>query len=270
MKRFAGIAILALATTFGMAQNDKTGAGFGVNAQGSQKITNGPVIEYVSDHSAVVSWSTSKPSGSYVAYGTNQSDLNQKAAASWGGTNHRVELKNLTPGTVYYFQVRSENAASGGNGADVESPVASFATGAKGTAPDRHNRNVGVNGPQSSTPAAQAMPQSDQGAIAQITNGPVLEYVSDHDAVVAWTSKSGSDMQVKYGTDQNNLTQTADASENSRGSNHRVKLNSLQPSTTYFLQMEQNGQPVGSVVSFQTVAKGAAPNRRNINLGIKK
>ncbi len=100
-----------------------------------------------------------------------------------------------------------------------------------------------------------------------ITHGPVLEYVSDHDAVIAWTSRQGSDMQLHYGTSPTSLSQTADAKENSRGTNHRVKLNNLQPSTTYYIQMQVAGQPMGSVVQFQTVAKGAAPNKANQNLG---
>jgi len=103
-----------------------------------------------------------------------------------------------------------------------------------------------------------------------VTHGPVLEYTSDKDAVIAWTSKSGAEMKVHYGTSPTCLTQTAEAHENSRGTNHRVKLNNLQPSTTYYLQMTNSaGQPVGSVVQFQTVAKGAAPNKANQNLGPK-
>jgi len=255
MKKLAGILVLALATTFGVAQSNPN---YGVNQQGSQKITNGPVIEYTTDHSAVIAWSTKDAAGTYVAYGTDKNNLNQRAEAPWGGTNHRVEIKNLQPSATYYFQVRSDNAK--GSGADVESNVDSFTTVAKGAAPDKQNRNVGVNG--------GAMAAST--GLAQITHGPVLEYTSDHDAMVAWSSKGGADMQVKYGTDPNNLNQTADAVENSRGTNHRVKLNNLQPSTTYYIQMEQNGQAVGSPVSFQTVAKGAAPNRQNMNLGMHK
>lgn len=103
-------------------------------------------------------------------------------------------------------------------------------------------------------------------ALPNVTGGPILEYVSDHDAVIAWTSKGGSDMQLHFGTAAASLTQTADATENSRGTNHRVKLNNLQPSTTYYIQMSAGAQPVGSVITFQTVAKGAPPNRNKVNL----
>jgi phosphodiesterase/alkaline phosphatase D-like protein len=255
MKRFTIFAALVLSACLCAAQT------YGTNQQGNQRITNGPVIESTSDHSAVIAWSTKEPGGTYVAYGTDQNNLNQRGEKAWGGTNHREELKNLQPGATYYFQVRSENAK--GSGADVQSPVASFTTQAKGAAADRNNRNVGVNG------GAATGVSTGSAGMANVTHGPVIEYVSDHDAVVAWTSQNGADMQVRFGTDPNTLSQTADAAENSRGSNHRVKLNNLQPSTTYYFQMTQGGQPVGSVQQVQTVAKGAAPNRNNVNLGPK-
>ena len=264
MRKAASIfVLLVFAATMSFAKTHKQDQ-YGVNAQGSQKITNGPVIESVSDHSAMIAWSTKSAGGTYIAYGKNQSNLDQKTTRAWGGTNHRLEIKNLEPSTTYYFQVRSENAK--GSGADVESPVASFQTVAKGAAPDRQNRNVGVNG---SGPSA--VPQSDQpgsSATAQITNGPVLEYASDDDAVIAWSTKQGGDMSIKYGTDRNNLSQTADAAEKS-STNHRVKLDNLQPSTTYYFQVVQNGQPIGDVKQFQTVAKGQQ-KKENVNLGVKK
>jgi hypothetical protein len=146
-KRLA-IAALALATTMAFGQAKKTDTeNYKVNKSGAQKITNGPVIEYTSDHSAMIAWSTKDPAGSYIAYGTDRNNLTQRTEKSWGGTNHRLEIKNLRPSTTYYFQVRSEDA-KGPNamGADVQSNVDSFQTVAKGAAPDKANRNVGVQG----------------------------------------------------------------------------------------------------------------------------
>lgn len=110
---------------------------------------------------------------------------------------------------------------------------------------------------------------AQSGPIQNIKSGPVLEYVSDHDAVVAWTSTVPTDMKVNFDTNPTSLTQTADAVENTRGTNHRVKLNNLQPSTTYYFQMTAGGQLIGTVFHFKTVAKGAAPDRTNVNLGPK-
>jgi len=69
----------------------------------------------------------------------------------------------------------------------------------------------------------------------QITNGPVVEGVGDSWAVVAWTTNEGSSSVLHYGTDQNNLSQTAQQdyqkSDSSQGANHRVKINNLQSGT---------------------------------------
>lgn len=149
MKQTVAILALALATTVAAAQSTPN---YQTNQSGSQKITNGPVIEYTSDHSAMVAWSTKYPGGTYLAYGTDQNNLNQRTEKAWGGTNHRLEIKNLQPSTTYYFQVRSENAkGSGPMGADVQGNVESFQTVAKGAAPEKANRNVGINGSDATT-----------------------------------------------------------------------------------------------------------------------
>jgi len=102
-------------------------------------------------------------------------------------------------------------------------------------------------------------------ATAGVSRGPAVEYVSDHDAVIAWTSRNPVDMQAHFGTAANSMNQTADAVENSRGTNHRVKLNNLQPNTIYFYQMTAAGQPVGAMNTFKTVPKGAPPNRTYVD-----
>ena len=118
-----------------------------MNQSGTQKITNGPVIEYTSDHSAMIAWSTKYPAA-VPRIRHRSKNLSQRTEKSWGGTNHRLEIKNLRPSTTYYFQVRSEDAkGSGAMGADVQSNVDSFQTVAKGAAPDKANRDVGVNHP---------------------------------------------------------------------------------------------------------------------------
>ena len=141
MRKTVLLLTLCLAATLVVAQSNQD---FGTNREGTQKITNGPVVEYTSDHSAMIAWSTKSPAGTYLVYGTDQNNLSQRSQRGWGGTNHRLEIKNLQPNTTYYFQVRSENAQ--GTGDDVQSPVASFRTVARGAAPERENRNVGVGG----------------------------------------------------------------------------------------------------------------------------
>src|SRR4029434_467115 len=120
--------------------------------------------------------------------------------AAWGGTPHRVTVKNLQPNTTYYFKVMDANAKH--TGTKVESPVYSFTTVAKGAEPQRENKNVGVLGEGSSTDSTMAV---------KITSGPVIESVFDDKAVIAWSTNASSGATLKYGTDQSNLDKQVQA-----------------------------------------------------------
>src|SRR5512132_2147522 len=99
------VVVLCLGVSVVVAQTN-TNQDYGINREGTQKITNGPVIEYVSDHSAMIAWSTKSAAGTYLLYGTDPNNLTQRSHKAWGGTNHRLEIQNLQPNTTYYFQVR--------------------------------------------------------------------------------------------------------------------------------------------------------------------
>jgi phosphodiesterase/alkaline phosphatase D-like protein len=90
------------------------------------KITNGPVIENVTDTTAVIAWSTNVSAGTVLRYGTDPNRLDQIASMPWGGLTHRVNLKDLTPGTTYYYQAESPKAQ--GTGSTAQAPQSSFRT----------------------------------------------------------------------------------------------------------------------------------------------
>ncbi len=90
------------------------------------KITNGPVVEAVTDTTAVIAWSTNVNSGTVLHYGTDPNRLDQAASMPWGGLTHRVRLKDLTPATTYYYQAESPKAQ--GTGSTAQSPQSSFRT----------------------------------------------------------------------------------------------------------------------------------------------
>lgn len=103
-----------------------------------------------------------------------------------------------------------------------------------------------------------ALAQANQVAI---TNGPVLEGTTSSTAVIAWTTNVNSGTTVKYGTDPDHLTQTAEMPWG--GITHRVHLKGLQPGVTYYYQVS-SGKAQGSgataesrVESFTTQQAGA-------------
>jgi hypothetical protein len=90
------------------------------------QITQGPVVENVTDTTAIIAWSTNVNAGTVLHYGTDPKHLDQTAGMPWGGLTHRVNLKDLKPATTYYFQGESPNGQGTGTGARTE--TASFQT----------------------------------------------------------------------------------------------------------------------------------------------
>ena len=101
-----------------------------------------------------------------------------------------------------------------------------------------------------------------QEANVKITKGPTIEYASADKAVIAWSTNVASSTVVRYGTDPNNLSQTAQAPYG--GDTHRVHLNNLQPNTNYFFTFEsEHGKGTGTeaesnqTYGFRTTATSA-------------
>jgi hypothetical protein len=220
------------------------------------EMTNVPMIQEAGSTSATISWSTNVPSSSRVWYGTDVNNLTELAQAPWGGTNHQVRLSNLKPGTTYYFQVESEQGR-GAIGEAESRGVLSFRTVASGAQPVRN---------QPATVAQLGLENEYNGAI-KITNGPLLEYLDDRSAILAWSTNVKGSTRVNYGTDQHNLTELAEAPWGANGLTHRVRIQNLQPDRTYYYQIE-SGQAQGTgaevegaaiVFSFHTNSSGQQP-----------
>ena len=223
MNRLVLTLILSLfASVFALGQNP-------AQPQNIQVI-NGPVVEHTGPHGAVIAWTTNVGGSSVVHYGTDQNNLNQTAQAPYANNanqpnqTHRVRIHNLQPGTTYYFVVDSGEGL--GTGTQAKSQVAQFTTSQPG----------------------QSGNKAGGGQALQIVNGPVVEDVGNNHAVVAWTTNDGASSVVHYGTDQNNLSQTAqtdyvDSDKGSQGgklnpATHRVRIDNLQPGTTYFFVVD--------------------------------
>src|SRR5690349_21775075 len=102
-------------------------------------------------------------------------------------------------------------------------------------------------------------PQASNAVVAQVTQGPTIEYADDQFAVVTWSTDVATESRVYYGTDQKNLSQVSE-NHNSR-TFHRLDLQNLQPNTTYYFRIDTGSPSTVASNSFQTVATGAAAER---------
>jgi phosphodiesterase/alkaline phosphatase D-like protein len=118
IKKTLGLAVLAFSISVCVAQQD--------NKSQQLVITNGPVVENVTDTTAQIAWSTNVSSSTIVHYGLDPVNLNGMASMPWGALTHRVQLKNLKPDTLYYF--RAESGQGQGTGGDAQSADSAFQT----------------------------------------------------------------------------------------------------------------------------------------------
>jgi phosphodiesterase/alkaline phosphatase D-like protein len=212
---------------------------FGQRSQ-AVKITNGPRVEGTGDNMAVIAWTTNTGGSSIVRYGTDRNNLNQMAEAPYADNEgarsqtHRVHLKNLSPNTTYYYMVDSGQGE--GTGTEAKSGIEEFHTQGSGSAgQDRDDRQ-----------RAQAL---------RIIDGPRVEGTGDSWAVIAWTTNTGGNSVIRYGTDRNNLNETAEApyadNEATQKQTHRVHINNLKPNTTYYFRVD-SGQGEGTGTQAQS------------------
>lgn len=101
--------------------------------------------------------------------------------------------------------------------------------------------------------------QSPNTPVARITQGPSIEYADDQFAVVTWTTDVPTESRVYYGSSEKNLTQVSE-NRNSR-TFHRLDLQNLQASTTYYFRIDNGTTSTLATNSFQTVATGANAER---------
>jgi phosphodiesterase/alkaline phosphatase D-like protein len=190
----------------------------------------------VTPNSATIYWRTDDVAASDVKYGTDQNNLSQRAFERGGSREHTAELTSLQPGQTYYFQILRRDGSVRTSG-QFSTPTSSAG---------------------STTPSTSGS-QPSSAATVNVKAGPVPQYVNQNTAVISWATDQQSSSTVKYGTDPNNLSQTATGNW---GTNHQVTIQGLQPSTTYYYQA-QSSQAEGtgnvatsSTANFQTVAPG--------------
>lgn len=203
------------------------------NAQGRDnpndnvRIIAGPIVQNANGNTATLWWQTNDVAATNVRYGTSPSNLSQTAYEPGGSKDHRVQLTNLQPGQTYYY--------------DIDKRYGSVRTTGRFTMPMTN---------AATTPNMNGQPGGN--GMAMVTNGPNLQTLSPTSAVITWSTQYPSSSIVRYGTDPNALTQTAEAPWGS--TNHQVTLNNLQPNTHYFFEV------ISSQFKGQTAANAVATN----------
>lgn len=129
-KRTALVAAIVLVSLLGSAAAQEQSPAPTPTPQADQpppvRITHGPVVENVTDTTAIIAWSTNVNAGTSLRYGTDPSHLDKATGMPWGGFTHRVYLHGLQPGTKYFFQ--AESAKAQGTGTTATADVMSFET----------------------------------------------------------------------------------------------------------------------------------------------
>lgn len=69
-------------------------------------ITRGPYLQKASDTQMTIKWRTDLSSECTLLYGTDMNNLTDSLSESIETTEHEITLTNLSPGTVYYYEIK--------------------------------------------------------------------------------------------------------------------------------------------------------------------
>jgi hypothetical protein len=191
------------------------------------EITSGPIVD-ASHDSAVVQWLTDEDSSSTVNYGTIGPTESQPGAA---GRTHTVTLPNLSPATLYQYQVVSTDASAN---------------------PRTSSLDVFETDPVPDTTPPQLIP----GPPPHTTPGPFVSYLSNDLVIITWQTDEQSTSFVNYGVASVLEQGVIDVS---LVKTHVVYLTNLQPNTAYVFQFGSRDAAGNTMIDGQPAPGFAAP-----------
>jgi protocatechuate 3,4-dioxygenase beta subunit len=186
--------------------------------------TSGPTVSFVSQTSAIITWTTDEPTDEVLSWGLSPSLSNLHTGAPGLFVQvHTVTLNGLTASTLYTYQVAATDPD--GNGPTL-SGVLSFTTA---SVPD-------------TTPPV-------------ILSGPNATAVTDTSITISWTTDEPSDSGVSY----NDGTVYGLVNDPTLVTTHTQTISGLTPSTPYFITVSStdpvgNGPTLGGVLTVTTLA----------------
>ncbi len=182
----------------------------------------------VTTTSAQITWNTDETATGAVLYGTAEDDLSSVVTGGSSYNMHHVlSMTSLTPGTEYFFKVRSTDAS----GNSAESSVFSFTTTGLDTTP----------------------PVISSTATGSLATTSVL---------ITWNTNESATGAVLYGTAEDDLSFVVSGG-GSYNMRHAVPVSGLAPGTGYFFKVRSTDAAGNSaespVFSFTTLSSDTAP-----------
>ena len=186
-------------------------------------ITEGPEVVGMSDASITLRWVTNEIADSLVSYGVQGQDMLQNTGEIKDVSEHILTLTNLTPNTIYNYQVASIDAA--GNGPTMSS-VLEFTTGSV---------------PDDSAPTFLFQPQTTT--------------LYEDKAFIVWATNEAATSALYYGTDPDSMG--SQYAITGLRLEHTIVLTNLDPGTTYYCQAvstdSSGNASISDYVSFTTM-----------------
>ena len=188
----------------------------------------------ITDKVFVSSFLTDEKSKIEFRYGTERDNLNKYVRNNSLKTEHNFSIKNLNPGTTYFFQIIAKDDDD-----NITSYYGNFNTSSNSI------QEIKIN---------NLLP-GDYGQAPMMPEKTIISFESNILATA----------EVFYGTDPKNLKQRTKVTTNP-SLNHQIILNKLTPDTTYFYQLRLKSDFVKNTFNSQIYSfKTASLNQAYLN-----
>ena len=164
------------------------------------------IFAAVGTSTATISWTTNENADTLIAYGTSTAYSASTAVNSTLVVSHSQALSNLTPSTIYHYQVKSKDASG----------------------------NIAISSDQTLTTLAQ-------GDVAAPVISSVVATPSSTSALIAWSTNEAATSKVYYSTSSvadPNAVGTLSVVDANLVTGHSVTLPGLTATTTYSFLIE--------------------------------